>query len=280
MRVAIVGLGLIGGSLALALRERRAGWERIGHEVDPAVLKRAVDQGIVAAGDPHDADLVVLATPIPALPDLFAAYAGHRGVVTDVASTKETVLSWAHDAGLDLVGGHPMTGREQSGLAAADAGLFCGAPWALTRDDPLVLEMALAVGARPVVLDAARHDQLVAGVSHAAFAVSAAYVLALAGDDAWPEMAALAGPGYRDLSRLAGGDVELHAAIAATNRPALLRRLREVEASLARLHAHLEAGGDGMTRLLAEAKRVRDAWARDAARGSSPSWPRSGGAGG
>ena len=260
MRVAIVGLGLMGGSLALALRRRRPEWERVGADADPLVLRRALAEGIVVEGDPHQADLVVLAAPIPALPALFAEYAGHPGVVTDLASTKQTVLAWAESAGLDLVGGHPMTGREQAGLAAADEALFQGAPWALTRDDPLVRELATAVGAHPILLDAARHDRLVAGVSHAAFAVSAAYVLALAGDDAWPEMAALAGPGFRDLSRLAAGDPALHAAIAATNRTALLRVLDDVEASLARVRAQLEAGDDGFAELLGEAKRVRDGW--------------------
>ena len=92
----------------------------------------------------------------------------------------------------------------------------------LTRDDQAVRELVAAVGAHALLLTPERHDLLVAGISHAAFAVSAAYVLALGARAEWPEMAALAGPGFRDLSRLAGGDPRLHQAIASTNRQALL----------------------------------------------------------
>ncbi|MBO0709279.1 MAG: prephenate dehydrogenase/arogenate dehydrogenase family protein, partial [Candidatus Dormibacteraeota bacterium] len=100
MRVGIVGLGLIGGSLALALRERRPGWERVGRDLDPATEQHALDTGLIQPGDVHEADLVVLTAPIPALPGLFREFAGHHGVVTDVASTKSTVLRWAKEADL------------------------------------------------------------------------------------------------------------------------------------------------------------------------------------
>lgn len=261
MRVGIVGLGLIGGSLALALRERRPAWERLGRDPDPGTQQHALDTGLIQSGDVHEADLVVLAAPIPALPVLFAEFAAHRGVVTDVASTKSTVLRWAREAGLDLVGGHPMAGRERGGLANACAGLFEGAPWALTRDDASVRELATSVGARPLLLTPERHDQLVAGISHAAFAVSAAYVLALGEDPGWPEMAALAGPGFRDVSRLAGGDPGLHTAIASTNREALVGVLRDVERSLRRVR---EAVGDGeVGPLLERARTIREGWARE-----------------
>lgn len=261
MRVGIVGLGLIGGSLALALRSRRPAWERLGRDLDPATSARALDTGLIQPGDVHQADLVVLAAPIPALPTLFREFAGHRGVVTDVASTKSTVLGWAREAGLDLVGGHPMAGRERGGLANACADLFEGAPWILMRDDESVRELATAVGARPLVLTPERHDELVAGISHAAFAVSAAYVLALGEQPHWPEMAALAGPGFRDLSRLASGDPELHMAIASTNRDALVEVLRDVERSLQRVLEAVAAGEVGP--LLERARKVRESWVRE-----------------
>lgn len=261
MRVGIVGLGLIGGSLALALRERRPAWERLGKDLDPAAQQRALDTGLIQPGDVHLAELVVLAAPILALPTLFREFAGHRGVVTDVASTKSTVVRWAGEAGLDLVGGHPMAGRERGGLANACADLFEGAPWVLTRDDESVRELASVVGAHPLVLTPERHDELVAGVSHAAFAVSAAYVLALGEQPRWPEMAALAGPGFRDLSRLAGGDPELHTAIASTNREALLDVLQDVERSLRRVREAVSAGDLGP--LLQQARTIREDWRRE-----------------
>src|SRR5207245_1821147 len=127
MRIGIVGLGLMGGSLAMALRTLRPDWELVGHDTDQATLARALEQGLVSTGPVREVDLLVLAAPIPALPELLADLGGHPGVVTDVASTKARVMSWATAAGVDLVGGHPMCGRELSGLAAADTNLFRGA---------------------------------------------------------------------------------------------------------------------------------------------------------
>ncbi len=265
MRVGILGLGLIGSSLALALRRARPGLEVVGDDTDPGTLRRALERGVVASGDALQADVLVLATPIRELPDVLARLAGHRGVVTDVASTKAHVMRWALAAGVDLVGGHPMCGREQSGIDACDAGLFDGAPWVLTRDEPAVTDLVRSVGARPIFMDAERHDRLVAGVSHAAFVLSSAYVLALAGDGDWPAMQQLAGTGFRDLSRLAAGDPELYAAIASTNREAMVVQVRAVEASLARLRRHLEAGDARLVELFEEARRARERWAGEAA---------------
>jgi prephenate dehydrogenase len=262
MRVGIVGLGLIGGSLALALRERRPSWERLGRDADPAVQREVLDTGLVGPGDVHQADLVVLAAPIPALPALFQEFAGHPGVVTDVASTKTTVAGWAREAGLDLVGGHPMAGRERASLANACADLFEGAPWVLTRDEGAVRELVAAVGAHVLLLTPERHDRLVAGISHAAFAVSAAYVLALGERAEWPEMAALAGPGFRDLSRLAGGDPRLHQAIASTNRQALLSVLDDIDDSLHRIRDAVLGEGE-LGPLLERARDIRERWAEE-----------------
>lgn len=260
-RVAILGLGLMGGSLALALRQANPGVDLIGVDPDPATMRRALDRGLVGEGDPRRADVVVLAAPIPAFPDLLAGLTGTEAVVTDMASTKVKVMGWAAACGIDLVGGHPMCGRETSGLGAASADLFQGAPWVLTREEPVVAELVRSVGAHPVVMEAELHDRLVAGVSHAAFTLSAAYVLALAGGRDWQRMAELAGPGFRDMSRLAAGDPAFYAAVAATNREPLIDSVRAVEAQLARLRRHLEAGDGRVVELFEEAKRFRDLWA-------------------
>jgi prephenate dehydrogenase len=262
MRIGIIGLGLMGGSLALALRAARPEVELVGADSDEATMRRARAGGLVVPGDPAEADVVVIAAPIPALPEILASLAGHPGVVTDMASTKVRVMRWAAAAGVDLVGGHPMCGSERSGLDAADAALFAGAPWILTRDEPRVVELVRAVGAVPLVMDAERHDHLVAGVSHAAFLLSAAYVLALAGDGEWPAMQEVAGTGFRDVSRLAAGDPELYAAIASTNRERMAESVRAVESSLARLRRHLEAGDGRLVELLEEARSARERWER------------------
>jgi prephenate dehydrogenase len=267
VRVGIVGLGLMGGSLALALRARRPDWELVGTDTDGSAMARALERGIVDEGSVRDVDLLVLAAPIPALPELLSGLGGCRAVVTDLASTKVRVMAWAAAAGVDLVGGHPMCGRELSGLEAAEAALFEGAPWVLTRDDPVVTGLVEAVGARPLFMDAEVHDRLVAGVSHAAFLLSAAYVLAMAGSPEWGEMQRVAGSGFREMSRLAAGDPELYAAIVSTNREPIVEAVRAAESSLARLRRHLEAGDPRLVELFEEAKQVRDRWVDSARQG-------------
>jgi len=261
MRVGIIGLGLMGASFALALRAARPELDLVGTDSDESTMQRALSRRLVRAADAHEADVIVLAAPIPALPEILSSLAGTSAVVTDMASTKADVMRWAAAAGVDLVGGHPMCGREQSGIEAADADIFRGAPWLLTRDQPEVTELVRAVGAVPVFMDADRHDRLVAGVSHVAFMLSIAYVLALSGDPDWQDMEGIAGSGFRDLSRLAAGDPELYSAIVATNGECIVAAMRSVEASLARLRRHLEARDGRLVELFEEARRVRERWA-------------------
>lgn len=263
MRVGIVGLGLMGSSFALALHRARPDVPVSGADADPATMRRALARGIVEPGDPLRADVLVLAVPIPAMPGVLAGLGGRRRVVTDMASTKAQVMRWAAAAQVDLVGGHPMCGREQAGIENADPDIFAGAPWVLTRDEPVLTDLVGAVGARPVFLDAERHDRLVAGVSHAAFVLSAAYVLALAGDADWADMQEVAGSGFRDVSRLAAGDPGLYAAISSTNRQAVADAVRGVEAALARLRRHVEAGDGRLVELFEEARRARERWANE-----------------
>ena len=262
MRVGIVGLGLMGASFGLALRSARPELELVGTDTDQNTMRLAAARGLVSAADAREADVVVLAAPIPALPEILSSLGGTSAVVTDMASTKVRVMGWAAAAGVDLVGGHPMCGREQGGIDAADPQMFRGAPWILTRDQPQVTELVRAVGAIPVFMDAERHDRLVAGVSHVAFMLSVAYVLALAGDSDWPDMQAIAGPGFRDISRLAAGDPELYAAIVSTNSECIADAMRSVEASLARLRRHVDGRDDRLVELFEEARRVRERWAQ------------------
>src|SRR5207237_2116823 len=107
VRIGIIGLGLMGGSFALALRRVRPGLELIGSDADPATLREAVRRGMVSPGEPREAHLVVLAAPIGAMPELLAHLGDRAGVVTDMASTKGRVMGWAAAAGVDRGGGHP-----------------------------------------------------------------------------------------------------------------------------------------------------------------------------
>ena len=270
----------MGSSLALALKEVAPGTTVVGSDRDPLTLRKALARGVVASASADldvigVADMVVLAVPILAMRHVLIALRGRTDgkVVTDVASTKVSVMEWAAAASVDLVGGHPMCGREAAGIDAADPALFKGAPWVLTRPDSTVRALAESVGAHTVVLDPEAHDRLVAGVSHAAFLLSVGYVLSVSGRSDWPEAAGLAASGFRDMSRLAAGDPELYAGIARTNRDNLIMQLDEIAATLARLKRHLEADDPRLVELFEEARSVRQRWATDSRGSQSPDPP-------
>ncbi len=267
--VAVVGLGLMGASFALALKEARPEIVLVGSDTDSMTLRKALDRGIVASASADTsvadmAEVVVIGAPISAMRDVFAQLAGRTQgkIVTDMASTKAGVMEWAAAAGIDLVGGHPMCGKETSGIDAAEATMFKDAPWVLTRSEPVLVDLVEAVGAHPIVMDAETHDRLVAGVSHAAFLLSVGYVLAVSRRSDWPEASRLAASGFRDMSRLAAGDPELYAGVARMNRAHLIGQLDAITAELARLRRHLEADDARLVELFEEAQAVRERWAR------------------
>jgi prephenate dehydrogenase len=258
----------MGSSFALALKEARPEIVIVGSDTNPTTLHKALDRGIVASASADTsvvdmAEVIVVGAPIRAMRDVFAQLSGRTvgKVVTDMASTKSDVMEWAAAAGIDLVGGHPMCGKEASGINAADGSLFKDAPWVLTRPEPAVAELVEAVGAHPIVMDAQTHDRLVAGVSHAAFLLSVGYVLALSRRPDWPEASQLAAGGFRDMSRLAAGDPELYAGVARTNRAQLIEQLDAITHELSRLRRHLEADDARLVELFEEAHAVRERWA-------------------
>ncbi len=250
MRLAILGFGLIGGSVARALHARAPGrWEVVAWSPSGAGPREAAAAGIaVAAEEPIEAlagaDLVLVAAPplatLEALDGLADAAASGAlapdAIVSDVASTKSAIVARAAGLGLRFVGGHPMAGRETSGFGAATADLFVDRPWVVTPgtasegDVASVEELARATGARPVRMDADTHDEAVAAVSHLPLVVSAALVEAVVGREAerdgWPVAAALAATGWAGMVRLARGDPAMAAGIVATNRGPLERELR------------------------------------------------------
>ena len=260
VRIAVLGLGLIGGSIARAVRPYGwpvAAWTPSGGGPRQALEAGLVDEAAPSVADAVEgADLVVLAAPASACLDILDELAGPaRGalgagaVVTDVASTKALLVARAAAHGLRFVGGHPMAGRETSGFGAADATLFRGRPWVVVAppDDEAaagrVEMLAAACGARPVRMGAAEHDAAVAAISHAPLVLAAALVEAMAGGPGeppapgWDDAAALAASGWASATRLARGDPAMGAAIAATNAGPLATRLRDV---LARLDAWIE----------------------------------------
>jgi len=258
-RIAILGTGLIGGSFALALRKHAPdaliiGWDR------PQVLRLAATRLAIheAAEDfaaaLRDADLVYLALPIGVTLDLLPAIAravNPQALVTDACSTKGVLCRAAatHFAGsARFLGGHPLAGREVAGIANADSELFRDAPYALigSEDDSdlrIVQFVALLgrIGAVPVWLDAESHDRAVACVSHLPQLVSVALGSLLehsAGKDNLP--LSLAGPGLRDLLRLAGSPYSIWRDICLTNRQEIARALEAFIQQLDHLHTHLQ----------------------------------------
>jgi prephenate dehydrogenase len=260
-RVAIVGVGLIGGSLGMALRAR--GWARsvvgVGRDAERLANARrlgAVDEvALDLAEGVVGADLVVLATPIfQVLADLprLVPHLAPGAVVTDVGSTKAEIAR-AGDAHLPagaFVPGHPMAGSERSGVEAADPDLFEGAVWALTpteSTDPGALArvraLAEAVGARARTLSPDEHDRAVAITSHLphvlAYALSA---LAAAEAEQNPSLYALAAGSFASATRVAASPPELWRDVALTNREALAAALRAYRADLDRVLAALGSG--------------------------------------
>jgi prephenate dehydrogenase len=234
--VAVIGLGLVGGSLARALT--RAGYTVIG--VDrPAVARRARRIGAVARTAAtveraaSEAGVVVLAaTPRANLRLLRRVVrAAPDALVTDVGSVKGPIVRAATLRLRRFVGGHPMAGSERSGLAASDARLFRGRPWVLTpagasrRDLALLRRLVRAVGARPVIMTAEEHDRAVAFLSHVPQLVAWALRDAARHDRVARRRLGIAGPGFRGMTRLARSPRRLWREILDQNRPEVRRAL-------------------------------------------------------
>ena len=264
-RVAVVGLGLIGGSAALAFRA-------LGFDRDPEVRARARRRGITVvetlADAVAEAQVVVTAVPTVQTPTLLQEISilAAGSLLTDTASLKSPLVAAAHSlrSGTRFVAGHPMAGSRREGIEAADAELFHGRPWAListARSQPAdvesLSELIRGIGARPVVLTAERHDRLMTWISHLPHAVAVSLVRAVSAE-AQPELAELAGPGLLDATRIAGRRRELALELALADPEALARAIDAVRHELAGLASALRGGdADAVAQLFEEAARVR-----------------------
>jgi prephenate dehydrogenase len=257
--VAVVGLGLMGGSLAAALRARGSVRRVVGIARRVETVVEASARGFIDEGtcDPvagvSDADVVIFGTPVQttlALLNSLGPFLRSGSIVSDMGSTKVAVLEAMSKMPLEMqpIGGHPMCGKETAGLSAADADLFLDKIYVLTpleRTPPEALltmqALAEAVGARSLVLDPARHDRLVAAISHLPYILAACLVAAaddMATED--PLVWELAASGFRDTSRLAASDTTMMRDILLTNEENVLylidlfgRRLTQMSADLA-----------------------------------------------
>ncbi len=262
-QVTIVGLGLMGGSLAWALKASPAGCEVVGVARREVSAARAMERGLVdrATTDLSEAvvsaDVVVLATPVRTIIELLPRV-GHLAkpgcTITDLGSTKAAIVQAMSilPPHLDVVGGHPMCGKEASGLDAAEPDLyqnrvFVLTPLARTGAGALALvqEIVEAVGARSLVLEAELHDWLVAAISHLPYLLACGLVATAeqwAGDE--PKLWQLAAGGFRDTSRLAACNVQMMVDILVTNRAAVLGMLDACQAQLHVLRALIQGADE------------------------------------
>ncbi len=281
--VCIVGVGLIGGSVAAACRGLEDAPRVFGIDTDEASIAEALERGVIDEGALPDserarawlsaggAELVVLATPARFIDGWLETLGelGYDGVVTDVVSTKGGVMRSARKqlgSAARFVGGHPMAGSERSGVGAARADLFSGAYWLLTpapETDPdafsRVHSFVTALGARVISVEPKSHDEAVAIVSHVPH-VAAAALCEVAGAHAGKsgELLRLAAGGFKDTTRIAAGSPDLWTGICLDNADALANGLRELRLSLGEFEAMVRASdADAIRRWLAGAAVIR-----------------------
>lgn len=279
-RITIIGLGLIGGSLGLALKAHGLdSIEIVGHDRDRGAANKAERLGAVDRAEHNlpraveGASLVVLAAPIAAVGELMGQIApelSEGAVVTDTASTKAQVMLWAAErlpAGVHFVGGHPMAGKETPGIENAEAELFRGRAYCLCpsvgADEAAVravVGLVGLVGAEPLFVDPTEHDQYAAAVSHLPLVLSAALFTLLRASPAWPDLAPMASSAFRDLTRLASGDPQMSLDIYTTNREAVLHWLERMQEEVRRYRDLIAQEPEELLKVLAGAQLDRDAF--------------------
>lgn len=283
-RITIIGTGLIGTSLALALRQSQLqDLTLVGTDSDHAARSGAqkrdafhrVEGRLMPALE--GADVVVLAVPVMAMQELMQLIgpALPQGcLVTDVGSSKRAVLEWAEQylpATVDFVGGHPMAGKETSGPQAADAGLFqnrtyCIIPGARARKEGVstLVTLAEAIGAKPLFIGLEEHDSFVAAASHLPFLLSVALLGCVSKSPNWDDIAQVAATGFRDMTRLASGDPVMHRDICLSNAQPIVAWIDAFMAELHELRRLLDrqdADPDAVEAVFEQALQARAQWA-------------------
>ena len=266
-KIAIIGLGLMGGSMALGLRGKCA--TLYGVDPHPATLELALSQSIVdyADSDPAnllpEVDLVILSAPVPAILTLLEqlpTYTSNSCIVMDMGSTKKMIVEFMSKLPerFDPIGGHPICGKEKLSLANAERTLYYSAPFLLTpleRTSPRAISAANqiieALGAKVKTLDAVDHDRILASTSHLPFLISSALARTTPED-----VAPFVGPGFKSTSRLAGTSSSMMLGVLQSNRENVLNALRGMQAELTQIESALSDGDfDKLESLLNEAQR-------------------------
>jgi prephenate dehydrogenase len=278
MRLAVIGVGLIGGSFALALKQAKAVSHVVGVGRNPANLKTALERGIIdsiasdVAAAARGADLVLVATPVGQYPAVFGSLRDTKALITDGGSTKRDVIAAARKAlgkGVSrFVPAHPIAGAEKSGAAAASAELFKGRRVVITpleenaaKDISTVESAWKSCGASVSRMNAEEHDAVLATVSHLPHLLAYALVHEVAGRDNSRQLFSFAAGGFRDFTRIASSHPEMWRDICIANRDRLLEELSKFSVKLQEIRNRLDNPTE-LEKLFAEARDARDKWIR------------------
>ncbi len=283
-RIGIIGLGLIGTSFGMAIRKKNSNLKVIGFtrsQINGIIAKRkgAVDK--IAQTLPEllsQTDLVILATPIETIIELLrtiGTVAEKPILISDTGSTKEEICRTADDlpSQITFIGGHPMAGKETTGPMHADAELFVGRPWILTPNKPMqpqqlkkIEGLVKSVGAIPKLMDAVTHDRLVASISHLPFMIASLLMETAAHQSEWSWAKQIAGSGFRDTTRLAACNPQMHTEILRTNPVNALQELLRFESALKILKEDLTSHHWlSIHKRLARVQKLRQTWERSGA---------------
>jgi len=278
MRLAVIGVGLIGGSFALALKQAKAVAHVVGVGRNPANLKTALERGIIdsiasdVAAAARGADLVLVATPVGQYPAVFGSLRDTKALITDGGSTKRDVIAAARKAlgkGVSrFVPAHPIAGAEKSGAAAASAELFKARRVVITpleenaaKDISTVESAWKSCGASVSRMNAEEHDAVLATVSHLPHLLAYALVHEVAGRDNSRQLFSFAAGGFRDFTRIASSHPEMWRDICIANRDRLLEELSKFSVKLQEIRNRLDNPTE-LEKLFAEARDARDKWIR------------------
>jgi prephenate dehydrogenase len=280
-KLVIFGVGLIGGSIALALKQASAASHIIGVGRTGDTLQTALDSGVIDAAETNaslavaDADIIIIAAPVAQTPDIMQAiapYLDDKTIITDVGSTKSDVIRHARqflgNKYLQFVPGHPIAGAEKSGVTAARTDLFAGKNVVLTPT-PETGQQAIAAikqlwrtcGANVSEMPATQHDSIFAAVSHLPHLLAFALVDELASRPNADQLFDFAASGFRDFTRIAGSSPEMWRDISLANREALLEEINAYQDELTRLKTSLQnRDGAELQALFERASRARNEW--------------------
>ncbi|KKW68065.1 prephenate dehydrogenase [Lampropedia cohaerens] len=280
-QMGLIGCGLMGGSLALALKRAGLVKQVVGYSKSPSTTAKARQLGVIdveaksAMQACAGAELIVLAVPVAATGETFKTirqFVQPDVLTMDLGSTKQDVVQAAEkQLGWNaqyFVPAHPIAGKEVAGVEHADATLYHGAkvvltPTPATAIDKVEQAQALwkALGSHVFILSALEHDSVLAAVSHLPHLLAFAYVNSLLGRDESERLLRLAGPGFRDFSRIAAGDATLWRDVLLANRVEIAGRLRELVLSLQQFQRAMHAGdADALEALIRKASVARSQW--------------------